>query len=371
MLSLKSITKYHLEVSINDVTNIPEVNGSIYFVISLRNRGKNRSYLNFKSKRILSESSSDDNKESSTHNGRTDTNNLVQSDGFAIKGKVSVKTTPRRIHNFKCRFDYNMSCNIKMSYSKKDDVLYDKYLIMKMYYIPEEEKHKDTNQNQSKHLLLGILNLNLIKYVNSEEPTPLKLLMTESKVNSIVGLLVFMRQLPEGTDFKTQLVVHDKPEPKESHDSRKLSPVDKNSRVDRNKLFGDENRELPLTSDDSDSTAQHSHMSQTKTDRLKTAYSKNQIISDPKIKQLYRNLLESMWDPQLHCILELSPEDCINDIFETGGENWREKLRSVFSQMEQRENEERDEDARQINGLISEAEYRDDWKSWSVDNYTT
>lgn len=117
---------------------------------------------------------------------------------------------------------------------------------------------------------------------------------------------------------------------------------------------------------------------------------KQQVMVDPLISHLYCKVLESNWDPDLAILLQhYSPEQCINDIFESK-ENpigINQKLKAHYDNViggassnsaggrsseggssggVGADDDDLSNGEREIYGLISELKYRTDLKSWKL-----
>lgn len=96
-----------------------------------------------------------------------------------------------------------------------------------------------------------------------------------------------------------------------------------------------------------------------------------QAMMDPIVSQLYCKILESSWDPELYPILDYTPEQCIEDIFNNPDNKYgcNLKLKQLYESKlndESEELKELDNSYRELNGLISESKYRSDLKSWNI-----
>ena len=409
MFSSSKKPRFNLDLSIHEISNIPQVNGYCYIDVEVRD-GKKRPHL------LLKGSSSD--------NGNSNSS-LDMFEGSYSSSDVSTSTSMKKIHNFKCKFNCNMNCNLKFSVRKKNNRISSKYLLMKVYYVTEEDvKHKEHEKIMSHRghkIELGRLELNLSEYINVEEPLTSKYLMSNSKVNSILNLTVFLSELPEGYDFHTQLQMTD--ENSRSSTSRSLSRTNTNIQnkptkgkstkynapnLERTKIFGGLNDVIKssettlanlsassIPSDDSDKQPQgrqnhsplsradiHDYESTTSRQRSSGEHGTNgsnvissanlvnetrhaNVMMDPIVSNLYQKILESTWDPELQDLLLFTPEESINDIFDNDGDGWNKAVSQNFGWLDENND---DESIKNINGLINEASFREDLRSWSIND---
>lgn len=412
MFSSSKKPRFNLDLSIHEISNIPQVNGYCYIDVEVRDGKKRKPHL------LLKASSNDIGNSNSSSD---------KFEGSYSSSDVSTSTTMKKIHNFKCKFNFNMNCNLKFSVKKKNNRISSKYLLMKVYYVTEEDvKHKDHERiasHRGHKIELGRLELNLSEYINVEEPLTSKYLMSNSKVNSILNLTVFLSELPDGYDFHTQLQVSDE----SAHPSTSGSLNRTNKKVqskpakskntkynapnlERTKIFGGLNDVIkssdttPLAnlstssipSDDSDKQSQvkqnhgppsradiHDSESTTSKKRssgehgttasnvMSSANIVNEtrnanVMMDPIVSNLYRKILESTWDPELQDLLQFTPEECISDIFDNGGDGWNKSVSQNFGSWSDENND--DESIKNINGLINEASFREDLRSWNIND---
>lgn len=410
MFSSSKKPRFNLDLSIHEISNIPQVNGYCYIDVQVRDGKKRKPHLLLKapSNDVANSSSSVD-----------------KFEGSYSSSDVSTSTSMKKIHNFKCKFNFNMNCNLKFSLNKKNNRISSKYLLMKVYYVTEEDvKHKDHEKivsHRGHKIELGRLELNLSEYINVEEPLTSKYLMSNSKVNSILNLTVFLSELPEGYDFHTQLQVSDESaHPSTSGSLSRINtkvqskpPKSKNTKynapnLERTKIFGGLNDVIksseasPLAnlstssipSDDSEkqSQAKQNYGPSNRTDMhdYESTGSKQRssgehgttasnvisstnivnetrnanVMMDPIVSNLYRKILESTWDPELQDLLQFTPEESINDIFDNDGDGWNKAVSQNFGSWSDENND--DESIKNINGLINEATFREDLRSWSI-----
>lgn len=389
--------KFSLDLTIKELSNIPQIKGSCYVDIQIRESPGMKSFPTFKHK-TLHHINSGTNGESKSSQQPEELQTSVSSN------LISVHTANKHIHNFKCAFNYNLRCNLRFPFNKKENLIGNKYLMMKVYYVD------DSNDSSIGHHAteLGRLELNLSEYLNFDEPTTSKYLLQNSKVNSIMTLVVFLDELPADYDFHTQLQITDNASSATS--SRTSTQLNRGTptkkklfnvpQFEKNKVFGGFNGvlgsqtngktsakssalETSSVNSDSDEKPERScrrklgnRSGESRGGELhKEVRSKNEesqvtdkgtFMMDPTISNLYKKILESTWDPELHKLLQFDPEMCIEDIFKNGGNGWNQYLSQNFGTWEGDEHE-GDEDYYTVNGLIDEPKYRDDLKSWNVD----
>lgn len=410
MFSSSKKPKFNLDLSINEITNIPQVSGYCYIDAYVKDGKKKSLHLSLKTPSNAN----------ITENKSNSTSTLDKFNGSYSSSDLSVSTSMMKIHNFKCKFNYNMNCNLKFSIKKKNNRISSKYLLMKVYYISDEDvRHKDKEKiltYRGQKIELGRLELNLSEYINVEEPLNSKYLMSNSKVNSILNLTVFLSELPEDCDFHTQLQVNDEsghtltPGSLNKTD-RKLqnsTSTSKNMKynapnLERTKIFGGINDVIknsdasPLTnlsvsslpSDDPDKQTQmkqksgQSNKMSTYPDNESTASNQrssgeqgtnisnvvngargSNVMMDPIVSNLYKKILESTWDPELQDLLQFTPEECINDLFDNNGDGWNKAVSQNFGNWSDENND--DGNIRDINGLINEVTFREDLRSWAI-----
>ncbi|CUM48933.1 uncharacterized protein AC631_03147 [Debaryomyces fabryi] len=405
MFSSSKKPRFNLDLSVHEISNIPQVNGYCYIDVQVKDGKRKRPHLSLKS--------------SSNQSGNS-TSSLDKFEGPYSSSDVSASTSMKKIHNFKCKFNFNMNCNLKFSVKKKDNRISSKYLLMKVYYVSEEDvKHKEHEMivsHRGHKIELGRLELNLSEYINVEEPFTSKYLMSNSKVNSILNLTVFLSELPDNLDFHTQLQINDEGghTPTSSSLNRSNSKLQnrinssKNTKynapnLERTKIFGGLNDVIKssdasplanlsvssLPSDDSDkqlqveqkhcpissmfdnksttskprSSGEHGTNVISSTNLVNGARSAN-VMMDPIVSNLYKKILESTWDPELQDLLQFTPEECISDIFDNDGDGWSKAVSQNYNNWSDDNND--DDSIRNINGLINEATFREDLRSWTI-----
>lgn len=452
--------KFSLNLTINELTNIPQVSGYCFIELQIKDSKRGLpGFTSFKTHSPAHDHSEKDGKdgmllskvESKLHgtslSGISDSSS---SSSTTSSGNVSVTTSKKRIHNFKCAFNYNLSCNLKFPYKRRENLIADKNLTLKVYYIHDSKNdnlsgklchppHPHLNHDQTSEL--GKLEINLSEYLNFSEPTTSKYLLRDSKVNSILILTIGLTELPSNYEFHTQLQINDSHSGSQTFTDDKKDPqvVSQPTKFnvpqfERKKVFGGLNdviqspdsstfssQNLPSVSStssfDSDKNSSSHHRQQVshsltqntenssesskkkplsklklscKSDNSNSSASNNaqsqvsnpadnsnnapitrvqeNIIMDPIITSLYKKILESTWDPELYCLLNYPPEECVKDLFECSSgkefnQTYCKKLGTSHKPPEPESG-----DSRDLNGLINENAYRDDLRSWSINN---
>ncbi|KAK6461640.1 N-terminal C2 in EEIG1 and EHBP1 proteins-domain-containing protein [Scheffersomyces coipomensis] len=268
--------KFSFDLTINELSNIPQVNGSCFIQLSIRD-GKNHKLSdkltphhhhhhnsNVSSKDSKSSTHMQPNDSTSTslslnlaklksgsNNGIGNNNNTSSSSNH-----ISTTTSRKRIHNFKCTFNYNLTCNLKFPLKKNENLIGNKYLSLRVYYVTEKSTHrrKVSDNNQSKNnptngnedssksshddnetvIDLGRVDVNLSEYLNFNEQITSKYLLKESKVNSILSLSISLSELPSNYDFHTQLQINDN----QSHSTLSTAPTNSVSRGNTDSSLG-------------------------------------------------------------------------------------------------------------------------------------
>lgn len=380
--------KFKFEFTINDLSNIPHTSGYCYvdIVIGDGNQHGLRAALSLL-KPVSRSSGPAGNSDVSSRTSRLSTRTADDaSDSLASSssGNIHVRTSHRKIHNFKCGFNYRLTCNLKFAVRKRDSMIGSKFVKLRVYYVPDKSKLHN-------HTELGLVSLNLAEYLNFDEPVTTKYLLQDSKINSILSMTMGLQELPADYDFHTQLQIDDSKQNTTSNGSQltRTKNTDLNSRAfnvpqfQRKTVLGglDDviNNNLSASKQTSSTNSSDEDMGQSidKFDQSKQKDHKgdsatfgsgtfDNVIVDPIIGGLYRRVLESSWDPDLHCLLKFSPEKIVDDIFKSNGEEFRAELEK-FTQKYELSNKDADgEGFKDMNGLINETKYRDNLKSWTV-----
>ncbi|RCK65344.1 hypothetical protein Cantr_01266 [Candida viswanathii] len=233
----------------------------------------------------------------------------------SLSGNVSATTSRKKLHNFKCNFNY------KLSY------------------------------------------INLSEYLNFDDLITTKYLLNDSKVNSILSLTIGLNELPPNFDSTPNTSnLLGRPTTTRKNNFNVPQFEKKNVFNGIGNVFG-ENGAFNGTPPTSPSTPVENGQPQlgsvdgAKTEsNLSLANKGNsqqdaqpqllqQILMDPIVSQLYCKILESSWDPELYTLLTYSQSNKQDD---------EEELRKL------------DDSYRELNGLISEVKYRPDLKSWNI-----
>lgn len=205
MFSFTNKPRFALDLALNELTNIPHVSGSCFVDINIRDRRRAKFLLKLGLGLALALALTA--KLNSKH-ARAD----KAAHTLTTPGTVLAVTLKRRIHNFKCAFNYRIRCNLKFPLKKKQNLIGNKYLVMVVYYVGETRGDGDGDGDRGGSLLeLGRLEINLLEYLNFEEPTTSKYLLRQSKINSIFSLTILLRELPADMEFHTQLQIADAP----------------------------------------------------------------------------------------------------------------------------------------------------------------
>lgn len=373
--------KFRFDFAINDLSNIPHTSGYSYVDVLIGDGHQSGFRAAISSLKPVTKSTgsgaSDEASKTRTASSTASTDSsssLVSSSS----GNIHVRTSRRKIHNFKCSFNYKLSCNLKFAVKKREDMIGPKFLNLRVYYVVDKTK--------SSHNLveLGTVKLNLSEYLNFDEPVTTKHLLQNSKINSLLSLTLGLDELPSDYEFHTQLRIDDSKTSGQTTVSGSLLKIskttDSNTRsfnvpqFQRQAVFGglegvmqkNQPRTKQGNSSDEESVAN--------SDRQKSALGKpddanfgtgtfDNVIVDPTISRLYRRVLESTWDPELHSLLKYSPEKIVDDIFKSNGQTCRTEMEKDIENVDHRMDSEEYKDT---NGLINEIKYRDNLKSWTV-----
>lgn len=398
--------KFKLELGINELSNIPQVSGNCYIDLQIKDNKRTKT-LPFKGFSTFRDTNTNDSSNSGNSKDESlDSHSLASSSASVSQGNVSVVTSSKTIHNFKCVFNYNVSCNLRFGVKRRENLIQDKYLLMKLYYT--SDKGKESHHSHHHRSELGKLEINLAEYLNFNEPITSKYLLRDSKINSILSLTIRLSELPADFEFHTQLSISDK-QPLTSHDSKiDQSPVMTATNTkynvpqfDRKNVFGGLNEVIGSSSGSEQTLKQDlirtqsilneseekskpmkrqrskissckqskNGQAQNKADHISFDSNSNNgepektpvIMIDPIVNDLYRKILESTWDHKLHALLEFNPEVCVASIFNGTFQEWEQKLAQELN-----DDNDENEEIRCINGLVNELNYRDDLKSWEI-----
>jgi len=369
--------KFSFNLTINELSNIPQIGGHCYIEMQIGDGKRFIALSNIVPRRQPRK------EEVSKKDSETSESSLNSSSS----GNVSTVTSSKRIHNFKCQFNFNVSCNLKFPIKRRENLIGNKYLLLKVYYVNDKNSHDSIE--------LGKLDINLSEYLNFTDPLTSKYLLKQSKVNSILSLTISLSELPSNYDFHTHLQITDAPQASSttSIGSKKASNGFNVPQFERKNVFSginnvlpESNPAVPAPSAQSEDEKQkkpsklskkifrhgqhghtHSSHNSTRMESQSIPSGNKSVIMDPIVSRLYYKILESTWDPELKPLLEYSPEQCIKDIFENpeNPQGWNQELAEKFGDWS-KDRDEQDENVRDINGLINELTFRDDLRSWTV-----
>lgn len=380
--------KFRFEFAINDLSNIPHTAGYCFVDISIGDGHSNGLRAALSSlKPVLkapgnsgNSGNSDDSSKLSRPSTATES---LDSVAMSSSGNIHVRTSRRKIHNFKCGFNYRLLCNLKFSVRKRDSMIGSKFLRLRVFYVPDRSKLHN-------HTELGLVRLNLSEYLNFDEPVTTKYLLQDSKINSILNMTLGLEELPSDYEFHTQLQIDDSKHNSTTNGSQLAHSknTELNSRsfnvpqFQRKTVLGGldgvinnnnsgSKQTLSTNSSDEDGRQSVDKLEQSKSEhKIDSAKfgsgTFDNVIVDPIISGLYRRVLESTWDPDLHCLLKFSPEKIVDDIFKSNGEDCRAELEKYIQKYELSNKEADGEGFKDMNGLINETKYRDNLKSWTV-----
>lgn len=346
--------KFKLDFTVKEVSNIPHTTGYCYVDVLVQD-----GHAGIRAALSLLRPVKDDSSNTETK--------------LSTSGHVHVRTSKRKINNFRCLFNYNVSCNLRFPVKKKENMIAEKYLLLKVYYMGEKSSKFEGGHE------LGRVELNLAEYLNFSLPVTTKFLLQDSKVNSIVSFSVGLTELPSDFEFLTQLQIKDSPH----HHSSTSKLLDQQS-LQKESTFNIpqfQNKAViggidgGLNSKSSQDSTGHSaedelskkEHKEPQSDQKETQprQTYDNIIMDPIVSGLYRNVLESAWDPQMVELLKYPPEKVVEHIFSCGpDDDWREGLpayEDIHKLLLSTKSDERDS-----SGLVGEEAFRDDLKSWSI-----
>lgn len=377
--------KFNFSFALNDLSKIPHTSGYCYAELLITDgnpSGFRAALAHLKPFSSLKNEVSQNDLSSVTSGAQA----LVQEVSSHSSSRcVQVRTLKYRIHNFKCHFNFSLSCNLKFALRKKDNMVGDKHLVVRMFYTAEKHTKHDHPVE------LGVVKLNLAEYLNFKEPVNAKYLLQESKINSLLNLTISLEELPEDFDFHTQLRIDEsKHNQTNAQSSLKISNAsEKGSKsfnvpqFQRQAVFGgidgvihphakqESGPNLTESKHDSLSSTHENESKEEKDDQQQihpmTAVGTKQIedvIVDPIIGSLYRKILESAWDPDLHSLLKLTPQKVVDDIFEhkadpSKSESNLQHYRNLRPQAD-------NDGLKNADGLIVESKFRNNLTSWSV-----
>lgn len=217
MLRSSQKPRFSLELSLNELSNIPHVGGSCFIDIAIRDSKKAKfSFGSSNNPSSIAQAAIENSKAASKLKQLTSTSSPTNSSSKTTNGSshsssspgsVNAVTSKKRIHNFKCNFNYKISCNLKFPIKKKENLIGNKYLVMTVYYA--HDRHVANHSDDSSSNELGKVEVNLSEYLNFTGAATSKYLLKESKVNSILSVTISLRELSSNVDFHTQLQISD------------------------------------------------------------------------------------------------------------------------------------------------------------------
>lgn len=358
--------KFKLDFAIKDLSNVPHTTGYCYVEIFIQDSHSGLRAAISLLKPVLK------------NDDLGDGNSLNSASSL---GHLHVRTSKRKIHNFKCLFNYNMSCNLRFPYKKKENMIGDKYLMLRVYYMGEKSSKFEGGTE------LGRVEVNLAEYLNFSEPASAKYLLQNSKVNSILSFSIGLKELPSDFEFRTQLQIDDSTHNtstamgtslllQKSTDSKFNVPqfsrkailggidsvINSGSSQGSRQASGDESPSQASRNEAKENLAKEQKSNPHQSAPRQTY---DNIIMDPIVSGLYKNVLESAWDPEMRALLQYPPEKVVDHIFSCGDpEDWRDGLPVYKDLPRLLANDPAKE--RDASGLVGEEYHRDDLKSWSI-----
>lgn len=375
-------TKFKLTFAVNELSNIPHTSGYCHIDIYIGDGALHGFKSAISQLRPLVSSAP---KEGREEQG----DKLLTAHSSSNSNSIHLQTSRRKIHNFRCHFNYKFSCNLRFPIKRKDNMVGNKYVTLKFYY------SADRGTKTSRPMELGEVKLNLAEYLNFNEPVSAKYLLQESKINSIASLSTWLEELPQDMDFHTLLQVDDSKNGQTA--STAMLSVSKSTDLNNrsfnvpqfqkktifgglegviNSLSNPSNSKQNLDSGASEESKEPSENDEKQSLDHKSGHKSkiapigsktlDNVIVDPIIGGLYRKVLESTWDPELHALLKLSPEEVVLDIFHStknkGLDLYEKDLQHYISLNRDFDGE----TFKGMNGLINEAKHRKNLRSWSV-----
>ncbi|CAN3374838.1 hypothetical protein DIURU_002186 [Diutina rugosa] len=363
--------RFNLDLVFNELSNIPQISGYCYIELYIHDSTSYRSWLHATSR--------------GTHFTKDQGSSSVHG------SHIHVVTSKKKIHNFRVAFHENINCNLKFKYNRSSNMLGNKYLQLRVFYVPHHDSSDST--------VIGKLDVNLTEYLNFEGPQTSKYLLKESKVNSILSLSVQFKELDPAQEFHTALTVTE-------NRQQVTSPLATNGRgvthrntqynlpqFDRKHVFGgldnviapgspssskQSDNSIDNASETSNKSSSHNipnilkgHKDQgnsqtqaqpalSQTSPSTQVGSDNVLTMDPIVSHLYNRVLESTWDPALKPLLNYNPEKTVKDIFDGKDPDDHIKEYDDYTTDDDHSS------YRNMNGLISETKLRDNLKSWQV-----
>lgn len=367
--------KFKFELTINELSNIPHTSGTCYLKIDIAEGNLSGIMASIQHLKPFSSGIEDSESGSSTKTS------ISQPASSRSSRSISLRTSNFKIHNFKCHFNLQIACNLRFPFKRKDNMIGDKFLTLRVYYAA------DKSSKLEHPVQLGVVKLNLAEYLNFDESVTAKYLLQKSKINSILSLTTRLKELPSDFDFRTDLRID---EPKSGHGTPSSllnlsKSADLGSRsfnvpqFQRKKVFGGlegvmnttsslgTKQDVATSDDNKDKSKEDSRVTDASEDDKREdlgSHSLENVMVDPIIGNLYRRVLESTWDPDLHSLLKLSPAKVVQDLFSTSdyNENMEKNMefyRSLTASYEEESNKDK-------TGLLLESKVRENLISWSV-----
>lgn len=365
--------KYKLQFSINEIANIPHTSGSCFVELEISDGSPSsiRATISHFRPFLSQQKDSSDNESVSDAASNSKNATLAHSSSRSIH----VRTSENKIHNFRCHFNFSMSCNLRFPLKRKDNMIGDKWLSLKVLY----KADKSSRSTET----LGVVKINLAEYLNFSQPKTVKYLLQDSKINSILNLTTSLEELPADFEFRTQLRIDDTKRTNSASQSTLVSNKSANRNTKQFKVpefqgkavFGGLDGVIN-PQQKSDALAKPESLRKPSTEEDEAVPQEDRqtaevggktfddVIVDPIIGSLYRKVLESTWDPELHSLLKITPQKIVDDIFKLADDP--KQLELDLDNYHKLSSGLGDDSFRNSNGLIAESRFRNNLKSWTV-----
>lgn len=381
--------KFLFNLTINELLNVPQVSGRCYVEIQIKDGKLMKPPVAkaFHRKVVLE----DDESNASTSSGTSST---------SATGNVFTTTSSKSVNNFKAVFDYKLSCNLRFPIKRRENLIENKHLLLKVFYVNDGNDKKDNEVTE-----LGRLEVNLSEYLNFTEPQTAKYLLKNSKVNSLLSLTIYLSELPSNFDFHTLLQINESKSISSLATAMRLTqnsistpPVRSPSptspthfnvpQFESKNVFGGLNDVVesklslpalsPAHSNSSEEKEKHNipyriahkvlphrHTQETP---APVEEGEKPLIMDPIVSRLYSRIMESTWDPELYTLLEYTPDKSISDIFYSSDNplGLNEGLLEKYISWSKDKELEDESELLELNGLVNERKIRGDLKSWTI-----
>lgn len=360
-----NLSMYALKLDVPEIANVPYTSGSCFVEIQIRDTAKwSSSQLSALSQQMT------DSKENSVPGIGSDKESL-----FTGTNSVAAATVARKIHNFKCNFNFRLDCNLRFRATKKSKKTASKYLLVRVFV-----RHDKTSKHEHHQVSeLGRVSIDLAEYSASSKVSTSKYLLRHSKVNSILSISIGLSPLSPNYDFHTSLNIGECVSLKSQSQKHRLT-----SNSFQVSLF-ERNSFLPVLPNDSSQSqhknsqtipdssnslqAQGSNLDSNSFTSSKAQYdpTPHPELMDSLITKLYCKVLELAWDTSLPTLLDHDPQSRVNAIFDdekTGDHDSKHETDEEDSDSES--DQEPDSSLKHVNGLFSETEYRDNLRSWLI-----